>query len=197
MKTPGIRARKTDRTRRAIAEAALKAFQAKGYDATTLEDVADAAGVHKRTLLRYFNTKPHLVLDARYKALEEFRGDLAARGGEPVLTVWEDHLVRWAQKVVERGARANIGVIAATEPTVRQALLAIEAEYSALLFDALWRDSNHNPDKEVLCQVTASALVGANFAVAARLHNSGAYSDFTNRIRQVVALVRDRLASEP
>jgi AcrR family transcriptional regulator len=196
MKTPGVRARKTDRTRRTIADAALKAFHAKGYDATTLEDVAEAAGVHKRTLLRYFHTKAHLVLDARYKAFEEFRADLAARGHEPVLTVWENHLVRWSQKVVERGPRANLAGIAAKEPTVRQALLAIEHDYAALLFEALWSERGRQADQEILCQVAASALAGANFAMGARLHAAKAYGDFIRQIRAVVALVRERLLTD-
>jgi hypothetical protein len=97
---------------------------------------------------------------------------------------------------VERGARANLAGIADQEPTVRQALLAIQAEYSSLIFEALWWDHHQNPDKEILCQVTASALVGANFAMGARLHKAKAYGDFTRRIRAVVTLVRDRLAPE-
>jgi AcrR family transcriptional regulator len=192
MKAPGLRARKTDRTRRTIAEAALKAFQAKGYDATPLEEIADAAQVHKRTLLRYFPTKAHLVLDAHYKALDEFRLGLT-EGRGPVLTLWENHLVRWSDKVAAKGPLANTSAIAAKEPAVRQALLAIQAEYSTLIFEALWREFDRAADKEILCQVAAAALVGGNYAVAARLQAAKAYGDFTNQIRVVVRLVRDRL----
>jgi AcrR family transcriptional regulator len=193
MKAPGLRARKTDRTRRAIAEAALKAFQAKGYDTTPLEEVADAAQVHKRTLLRYFPTKAHLVLDAHYKALEEFRLGLAEGPGGSVLTLWENHVVRWSQKIAAKGPLANIGAIASKEPAVRQALLAIEAQYSSLIFEALWDEFDRKPDKAVLCQVAAAALVGGNYAVGDRLHAAKAYGEFTDQIRAVVSLVRERL----
>jgi TetR/AcrR family transcriptional regulator len=39
---------------------ALRAFGARGYDGTTLEAVAEAAGVRKQTLLYYFQTKEDL-----------------------------------------------------------------------------------------------------------------------------------------
>lgn len=42
---------------------ALRAFGARGYDATTLEAVAEAAGVRKQTLLYYFPTK-EVLFDA-------------------------------------------------------------------------------------------------------------------------------------
>ena len=190
---PGVRARKTDRTRRTIAEAALKAFLARGYDATPLEEVADAAGVHKRTLLRYFPTKAHLVLGAHYKSLEEFRAALADEERGPVLTLWENHVVRWSQKIVARGPLASIGALVAKEPAVRQALLAIEAQYSALIFEALWEEFDEAPDKEILCQVAAAALVGGKFAVGDRVLAAKAYGDFTRQIHAVVSLVRERL----
>jgi AcrR family transcriptional regulator len=196
MKAPGLRARKTDRTRRTIAEAALKAFLANGYDTTPLEEVAEAAQVHKRTLLRYFPTKAHLVLDAHYKALEEFRLGLTEGSGGPVLILWENHLVRWSDKIAAKGPLANIGAISAKEPAVRQALLSIQAQYSSLIFEALWGEFDRKTDKEILCQVAAAALVGGNYAVGDRLHAAGAYGQFTNQILAVVSLVRERLLPE-
>ena len=52
---------------------ALRAFGARGYDGTTLEAVAEAAGVRKQTLLYYFPTKQGLFdacVDALIDGLE-------------------------------------------------------------------------------------------------------------------------------
>ncbi len=49
------------RTRRALAEAAGRLFLAKGYDATTVEDIAAAAEVSPRTFFRYFEHKDGVV----------------------------------------------------------------------------------------------------------------------------------------
>ncbi|MDR1265970.1 MAG: TetR/AcrR family transcriptional regulator [Propionibacteriaceae bacterium] len=57
----GLRARLRDQTRREIAGAALGLFDTQGYKATTMEDVARAAGVSPRTVYRHFPTKAELV----------------------------------------------------------------------------------------------------------------------------------------
>ncbi|UBU16715.1 TetR/AcrR family transcriptional regulator [Nonomuraea gerenzanensis] len=60
----GLRERKKEETRRRISEVALRLFDERGYDAVTVNEVAEAAGVAKVTLFAYFPSKDCLVLDA-------------------------------------------------------------------------------------------------------------------------------------
>lgn len=53
----GLRASRARRTRDAIQASALRLAHERGYDATTVEDVAADAGVSRRTVFNYFPTK--------------------------------------------------------------------------------------------------------------------------------------------
>src|SRR5436190_23604573 len=78
-----------ERTRRAIrdelTQLAKDLFVEKGYDETTIDDLAAAAGMSKRTFFRYFASKEELVM-GKYEVLgERLAEDLAARpADEPI-----------------------------------------------------------------------------------------------------------------
>lgn len=58
----GRREQNKRRTHEALIEAAGRLFQERGYEATTVRDIALAAGVGERTFFRYFPSKESLVL---------------------------------------------------------------------------------------------------------------------------------------
>lgn len=60
----GLRATNARRTREAIQASALRLAAERGYEATTVEDVAADAGVSRRTVFNYFPTKADLILRA-------------------------------------------------------------------------------------------------------------------------------------
>jgi len=57
----GLTERTRERTRREIADAAGQLFIEKGYTATTVKDIAEAADVSSRTFFRYFPSKEDVV----------------------------------------------------------------------------------------------------------------------------------------
>ena len=57
----GRRERQKARTRHSIQEQALRLFLSKGYQATTVEEIASAADVSHMTFFRYFPTKEAVV----------------------------------------------------------------------------------------------------------------------------------------
>lgn len=58
------RARKKAVTRKTLADAALRLAMERGLDGVTVEDIADAAGVSRRTFSNYFTNKEDAVLAA-------------------------------------------------------------------------------------------------------------------------------------
>jgi AcrR family transcriptional regulator len=63
------REERKQQTRRAIQEHALRLFLADGYEATTVERIAEAAGVSHMTFFRHFPTKESVVADDDYDPL--------------------------------------------------------------------------------------------------------------------------------
>jgi AcrR family transcriptional regulator len=57
----GLRERKKQQTREDIARAAMKLFTKRGFDAVTVAEVADAAGVSEKTVFNYFPAKEDLA----------------------------------------------------------------------------------------------------------------------------------------
>ncbi|MFF8915384.1 TetR/AcrR family transcriptional regulator [Streptomyces sp. NPDC015032] len=70
---PGLRERKKLRTRIAIRRATYRLISEQGYDATTVEQIAEAAEVSPSTVFRYFAAKEDIVLTDTYDPVLEAR----------------------------------------------------------------------------------------------------------------------------
>src|SRR5665647_3386275 len=60
---------RAERTRARLQACALELFTAQGYDATTVEQIATAAGVSHMTFFRHFPTKESVLLEDPYDPL--------------------------------------------------------------------------------------------------------------------------------
>jgi AcrR family transcriptional regulator len=65
----GLRERKKIKTRLAIQQHALRLIKEQGYEATTVEQIAEAAEISPSTFFRYFPTKDAVVLTDDYDPL--------------------------------------------------------------------------------------------------------------------------------
>jgi AcrR family transcriptional regulator len=95
---PGLRERKKQQTRDAIIRAAFRLFRKRGFDATTIVGIAEAADISPRTFFSYFESKEAVV----FHDLDEVRAGLAAhlQQREPGQTTF-DALRSWVDESLE------------------------------------------------------------------------------------------------
>jgi TetR/AcrR family transcriptional regulator, regulator of mycofactocin system len=69
-------------SREDLERVAMRLFSARGFDATTVDDIAVAAGIGRRTFFRYFGSKNDVVWGRFAEGLVDFRAtlDAMARG---------------------------------------------------------------------------------------------------------------------
>jgi AcrR family transcriptional regulator len=159
----GLRQRKKERTRRLIAETALRLFLERGFDAVTIAEIAGAADVDTKTIYNYFPSKPDLV----YQRLEAFERSLLEavrdrKEGESILTAFA-HFVPgfhgWlADDEASRQLRAINQMIAAS-PTLLAHEQQIFARFTASLAELIAEETGVRTT-DVEPAVVASTLIG-------------------------------------
>src|SRR5581483_324603 len=88
----GLRERKKRRTRESIVRVATRLFATRGYDATTIAEIAEEAEVAPSTLFTYFPTKADLVFSLVDAATESARARILGRADdEPAVSA----IVSW------------------------------------------------------------------------------------------------------
>lgn len=90
-------ARKSDRTRESILEAARTAFARKGFSGVTIRDITDLAAVNRAGFYYYFSDKTELFIElgtATYRQVREVAeafGELGAPPSRDELDEWVEH----------------------------------------------------------------------------------------------------------
>lgn len=77
-----------DERRRELLDAALEVLKEKGYEAATISEITDRAGVAKGTFYLYFETKAHLVVALRDRHREAMTDEIVRRLGDGPADAW-------------------------------------------------------------------------------------------------------------
>ncbi len=164
---PGLRERKKAKTRAAIQRHALRLFREQGYDATTVEQIAEAAEISPSTFFRYFPTKEDVVLyDAFVPGLfATFAAQPA--GVSPIQGIRRSvHAVFGGMSAEEMRERRERAVVVLSVPELRMRMLDATVTVSQQLAALVAKRVGRRVD-EIAVQAFVGAVVGALIAVVA------------------------------
>ncbi|WP_432056328.1 TetR family transcriptional regulator [Streptomyces sp. bgisy022] len=189
--------------RRELAAAAMELFASKGYEATTVDEIAAAAGVARRTFFRHFRSKEEAIFPDHDDTLVRAEAVLnAAPAHEHPL----DTVCRGIKEVMKMyAAHPEISVaryqLTREVPTLREAEIASVARYERLftryLLGHFDEHAHHDAgnDDPLLAEVAASAVVTAHNHVLRRWLRAGGRGDVEAQLDHAFAIVRRTFGS--
>lgn len=158
MSTSTLRDRRREETTTAIAEAALDLAVARGWSAVTVDDVAGAAGVSRRTFFNYFPTKDEALLHLAATWDPALLAGFTASTG-PVLDALEDLVVAHAARQLHDRTRSlQVMRLVETTPELLPGLLA---RFAAVEQDLSRAVVARHPGQDPLEADVLAACVGA------------------------------------
>jgi AcrR family transcriptional regulator len=121
-----VRDRKASQTRARIAKAALELFLSRGYAETTVDQIADTAGVSRRTVFHHFPAKGAMLLEHLVGRREVAIQRLQARpASEPPLVSLHTVLRELCQQDYDRRFLAQIRAVLEAEPQLAGTQLSL------------------------------------------------------------------------
>lgn len=132
-----LRERKKALTRTTIEDTGLRLFTEQGYDATTLDDICEAALVSRRTFFRYFSSKEDVVLSASHEEFTQAADQLRHRPPDEPVRESLTALVRerTAAIVANRDTQLLRGGLLSRTPTLAGSYLKVLTGFEHLLRD--------------------------------------------------------------
>src|SRR5712692_1551350 len=160
---PTLQARKQQLVRDAIWDAATDLFADKGFDETTVDDIAQAAGVSRRSFFRYFASKNDLMAHGMVNYGAELTATIDACPQTYSLSeVFRETVLRVAQKSAAHPRTRKIMAIVTKHPAARAAELSRFADVQDLVAKAFVRRCRKCGEDKL----TASLLAGLTLQVA-------------------------------
>jgi AcrR family transcriptional regulator len=162
----GLRERKKQQTRDSIARAALRLFAERGYDETTLADIANAANVAPRTIFAYFESKEDILLCEENGFLSQLKRRLDER---PAGTTTVDAIREFLTSLEHPSEEAKLRKqVIAANPDLQMKMRGRHAQLEPMLAESIAKDLGAEPD-DIRPLLIAASMAAAFKSVSDRI----------------------------
>jgi AcrR family transcriptional regulator len=192
----GLRERKKQRTRETISRVALELFVERGYHATTLADIAEAADVSTRTIFAYYPSKEDILFSEFPALLDAIGQALRERpAGKDALGTVRDFILFMPHGEKSEHDEQRHAIID-TDPTLRSHMRARLAQLQDLVAAAVAEDIGADTD-DLRPSVVAASLIAAFEVLSerdtAKSHKQQTPEEIAAVIDPVIAFLRGGL----
>ncbi|RXT28168.1 TetR family transcriptional regulator [Rhizobium leguminosarum] len=159
--TGGRRERKRRQTRERIEQAAMSLFLQRGFEATTIEDITEAADVSKRSFFDYFPSKEEVVFAWQDAFADRLMAAIAARpADESSVTAVEAAITATVIAAVDEPGLA-LGDFIHRTPALKARDQLKYAKLEQKLAEALLLRKGGDPLERPRMRVLAATVIGA------------------------------------
>lgn len=166
-KPPVARRSAKAQTRQELIEATIESLAKRGYEATTLADVASGAGLSRGIVNFHFETKEKLLVETLRHLADEYRGHwrgaVRAAGPDPAARLWALASADFDRKVCttkKLAAWCAFWGEAKSRPTYRELCSANDEEYQTTVVDLVGRLAAPGQDAPALARALVCLLEG-------------------------------------
>jgi AcrR family transcriptional regulator len=159
----GLRERHRKRTAADLEAAALDLFTERGFDAVTIDDIAAAADVSRRTFFRYYGSKEDVILSDHPKRLDELQAALDRRpADEPALAALRHAIMSLADSYEEqREHMVRRFTLMAETPALVARSLCLQRNWETAVTEMLAARMDVDPAEDLRPGVVAATTMAA------------------------------------
>ena len=148
-------------TRSRLLDAASELFTEFGYESSTLESIADRAGLHVQTLYRHFPCKAELAAELWHRSLDDFEAYFSRRK-KTSLSAWRE----WVALSVRQSSNTINALAGRNSPPISSRVFDYWDRYQQILAEGLAEDMGVQNTDDLRPMLIACMLWGGNQKVA-------------------------------
>ena len=171
---PGLRLRKRQQTRERLTRAAMGLFLERGFEATTLDDIAAAADISRRSFFHYFVSKEDVVFAWQEESTSALIAAIAARPANESMLAAAENAISAMVRQLNPGEAIAMAQLKRDNPALQARDQVKYEKLERALAEALGKRSGHKTERleaRLVAMIATGAMrIGAELWAAEGAH---------------------------
>jgi AcrR family transcriptional regulator len=157
---PGLRQRKRQQTRERLTRAAMVLFLERGFEATTLDEIAAAADISRRSFFHYFASKEDVVFAWQEESTAALIAAVAARPASESMLAAAENAILATVRQIKPGEAIAMARLKRDNPALQARDQVKYEKLERALAEALGKRAGHETE-ELQARLVAMIATGA------------------------------------